>query len=439
MRAVDIIAKKRDGEVLEDSEIRWFVEEFTQGRLPDYQASALLMAILIRGMTADEAKALTVAMAESGEILDLSDVAEYVVDKHSSGGVGDKTTLVVLPLVAACGVPVAKMSGRGLGYSGGTLDKLEAIAGFNVHLTEAQFRAQAKTVGLVLAGQSHDLAPADGKLYALRDVTATVPSIPLIASSIMSKKIAAGAKGIVLDVKVGVGAFMKTFAEARSLAEVMVDIGKLAGRDVVALLSDMNQPLGYAVGNALEVAEAIVTMQGCGPVDFREHCLEVASYMLRLVGQGNQWSDLTENRHTLEELLDSGGALRKFREMVAVQGGDVSMVDDVSRLPQASIVEEVYADSAGYVEWVDALQVAIAAFDLGAGRERKEDLIDPAVGVKVCVKVGDYVNAGDVIAVIHANNGAKGMICRDTLRKVFRYSDKPVASLALFYDVIESS
>jgi pyrimidine-nucleoside phosphorylase len=436
MRIVDIIAKKRDGQALTNAEIRWFIDAYTKGELPDYQAAALTMAILIRGMTPDEVTTLTIAMAESGQMLDLSDIADYVVDKHSSGGVGDKTSLVVLPLVASCGVPVAKMSGRGLGYSGGTLDKMEAIPGFNVNLTESQFRKQANEVGLVLAGQSGDLAPADGKLYALRDVTATVPSIPLIASSIMSKKIAAGAKGLVLDVKVGVGAFMDTLDDARELAEMMVAIGQLSGRDVVALLSDMNQPLGYAVGNALEVIEAVETMQGGGPLDFREHSLEIAAHMLRLVGQGKRWAVVSDNKKYLAGQLANGAALAKFRDMVGAQGGDVSAIDDFSKLPQPKVIEPVSALESGYVKVVNALDVAMAAFGLGAGREKKSDSIDLAVGVKVFVKVGDKVRVGDEIAIIYANDEDGAKVAHAKLDLAFEYSAKKVSPLPLFYGVV---
>jgi pyrimidine-nucleoside phosphorylase len=371
-------------------------------------------------------------------MLDLSDLGDYVVDKHSSGGVGDKTTLVVLPLVAACGVPVAKMSGRGLGFSGGTLDKLEAIPGMNINLSEQQFRAQAQQIGLVLAGQTGDLAPADGKLYALRDVTATVPSIPLIASSIMSKKLAAGANGIVLDVKVGSGAFMTSLPDARRLAETMVEIGAAAGRDVVALLSDMDQPLGSAVGNALEVMEAVEALRGGGPADLREHSLEVAAHMLRLAGQGQRWQDQSETRTALAEKLDSGAALERFRTMVEAQNGDVTALDDFDRLPQAAIIEAVAADESGYVEQVAADSVARAAFELGAGRVEKGAPIDLAVGVRIHVKVGDHINKGDPIATIYSNDKRNLSASTGLLRQAVTYSSTPVTAPPLFYDVIST-
>lgn len=437
MRAVDIIAKKRDGLALSQAEINWFIDAYTAENLPDYQAAALLMAICIRGMSREEIAWLTLAMAQSGEVLRLRDIlGSYAVDKHSSGGVGDKTTLVVLPLVAACGVPVAKMSGRGLGFSGGTLDKLEAIAGYNVDLSTEMFERLAREQGIVLSGQSRQLAPADGKLYALRDVTATVPSLPLIASSIMSKKIAAGADGIVLDVKVGEGAFMTNLDDARQLAQMMVEIGVDAGRDMVAVISDMNQPLGYAVGNALEVAEALETLGGGGPPDFREHCLEVAGHMLRLAGQGEKWTEAEAVRDVLVDHLEDGRALAKFRQMVAAQGGDVGMVDDPSKLPQAEIVQMVKADTAGFVAQVGALAVALAAFELGAGREKKGDPIDLAVGVKVHVKVGDEVQAGDTLATIYANDADRLAACEAHLQAALKISNQPVEPLPLFYDVI---
>lgn len=438
MRMTDILAKKRDGHALSQHEIAWFIEQYTAGNLPDYQAAALLMAICIRGMTRQETVDLTLAMARSGEVLRLRDIlGSYAVDKHSSGGVGDKTTLVVLPLVAACGVPVAKMSGRGLGISGGTLDKLESIAGYDVQLSTERFEALARQNGIVLSGQSRDLAPADGKLYALRDVTATVPSLPLIASSIMSKKIAAGADGIVLDVKVGEGAFMTTLEDARQLAQMMVDIGVDAGRDMIAVISDMNQPLGMAVGNALEVAEAIETLSGGGPADFREHCLEIAAHMLRLAGQGQQWQELAEARDLLLQQLAGGQALAKFRLMVEAQGGDVRMVDDPARLPQARLIEPVLHPRGGYVRRVSALAVGQAAFDLGAGREKKGDAIDLAVGVRVHAKVGDQVVRGTPLATIYANDATQVEHCRTLLMAAVEYSDQPVEPLPLFYGLIE--
>jgi pyrimidine-nucleoside phosphorylase len=437
MRAVDILAKKRDGQALSNAEIDWFIEHYTSGDLPDYQAAALLMAICIRGMSREEIVQLTLAMANSGTVLHLRDIlGGYAVDKHSSGGVGDKTSLVVMPLVAACGVPVAKMSGRGLGFSGGTLDKLEAIAGYDVNLSTERFETLAKQNGIVLSGQTHDLAPADGKLYALRDVTATVPSLPLIASSIMSKKIAAGADGIVLDVKVGEGAFMTNLDDAKQLAQLMVEIGTDAGRDMIAVISDMNQPLGEAVGNALEVAEAIAVMQGGGPADFREHCVELAGYMLRLAGQGKQWQDAAEARALLERNLDNGQALAKFRLLAEAQGGDVSMIDDPAKLPQASIVETVNAAQDGFIAHVSALTVAQAAFELGAGREKKGDPIDLAVGVRVRVKVSDAIKTGAPLATIYANDEARLERCRTVLSDAVRYSATPVDALPLFYDVI---
>jgi pyrimidine-nucleoside phosphorylase len=438
MRTIDIIAKKRDGDQpLSADEISWFIDAYTRGDLPDYQAAALLMAICIRGMSRDEIVNLTMAMANSGEILSLSKIiGGYAVDKHSSGGVGDKTTLVVLPLVASCGVPAAKMSGRGLGFSGGTLDKMESIAGFNVDLTTEQFETLAKQNGIVLAGQSAQLAPADGKLYALRDVTATVPSLPLIASSIMSKKIAAGADGIVLDVKMGDGAFMTNLEDAKALAQMMVDIGVDAGREMIAVISDMNQPLGEAVGNALEVAEAVETLRGGGPADFREHCLQVASYMLRLAGRGERWIDEAEAREFLTQQLDGGAALDKFKLLVQAQGGDVRIVDDLSKLPQAHIVETLHAETSGYVERVGALDVAMASFELGAGREKKGDPIDLAVGVKIHVKVGDTIESGMPLATIYANDVAKAEGCKARLDRALALRESPVEPLPLFYDVI---
>lgn len=430
MRAVDVIIKKREKGELTSDELKFFVDGFTTGEIPDYQVSAWAMAVLLNGMTPRETVALTLAMAHSGEILDLSDVVDIAVDKHSSGGVGDKTTLVVLPVVAACGLPVGKMSGRGLGFSGGTLDKIESIPGFRVNLSTDEFKQQLKDIGIVLAGQSLDLAPADGKLYALRDVTGTVQSIPLIASSIMSKKIAAGAQAILLDVKVGLGAFMETLAEARALSGLMVDIGKLAGRQVVTLLSDMNQPLGQAVGNTLEVLEAVDTLKGAGPADFREHCLHVSAHMLVL---GRRASNLVAGRRMAELAISSGTALKKFRLLVVAQDGDVSFVDDTRKFPVAQFIEVVKANQSGYLAEVNARIIGEAAVTLGAGRAKKGDPVDHAVGFIIHRKVGDFVEKNQPLFTIHANDKAKQAEARETVMSAFKWSAQPVPSLPLFY------
>jgi pyrimidine-nucleoside phosphorylase len=421
---------------LTPEEIRYFIDGYTRGDIPDYQAAAWLMAVFIKGMTRAEIAELTLAMAESGEVLDLSDVLGYALDKHSSGGVGDKTSLVVLPLVVACGVPVAKMSGRGLDFSGGTLDKMESIQGFNVNLTREEFIDHARRYGIVLAGQSGDLAPADGKLYALRDVTGTVPCKPLIASSIMSKKIAAGADAIVLDVKVGSGAFMQTVEDARDLAQIMVDIGVSAGRRVTALISDMNQPLGKAVGNALEVREAIETLHGGGPVDLIEHCLVVSGHMLRLAGKSHA-RDLSDVRPLLEEKLANGDAWEVFRRMVSAQGGEVSQVEDPDLLPTAPIVKAVPAPKSGTLAQIDAHEVGLAALELGAGRIRKGDPIDHAVGVMVQAKVGDPIMQGQPLMTIHARTPEQAQVAETRCFKALQWADR-AEPLPVFYDVLFS-
>ena len=431
MRAVDIIIKKRDKGELTLAEIEFFIKSFISGEVADYQASAFLMAVVLNGMTPRETTDLTLAMANSGHMLDLSDVVDLAVDKHSSGGVGDKTSLAVLPIVAACGLPVGKMSGRGLGFSGGTLDKLESIPGYRVDLTTEEFKHQLKEKGIVLTGQSLDLPPADGKLYALRDVTGTVQSIPLIASSIMCKKLAAGAQAILLDVKTGLGAFMETLEEARQLANLMVDIGQLAGREVVALLSDMNQPLGYAVGNSLEVVEAVETLRDNGPEDFLEHCLHVSAHMLVL---GKRAHDLAEGRAMAEKSIADGSAFEKFRVLVQAQGGDVSYVDDTSRFPSAEYVEEVKSPRNRYLAQVQARSVGEAAVTLGAGRARKSDPIDHAVGFIIHHKVGDKVEKGEPLFTIHANNEEKLAEARDVVLSAHAFSEHPVERLPLFYD-----
>ena len=433
MRAVDIIIKKRDGEELTGEEIKFFIDGFTRGEIPDYQASAWAMAVLLRGMNERETTDLTMSMAHSGETLDLTGVVPVAVDKHSTGGVGDKTTLVVEPVVAACGLAVGKMSGRGLGFSGGTLDKMESIPGYRTNLSREEFIDQLRTEGLVLTGQSGDLAPADGKLYALRDVTGTVPSIPLIASSIMSKKIAAGAQAIVLDVKIGLGAFMENLEEGRKLARLMVAIGELSGRKVVALLSDMNQPLGCAVGNALEVREALDTLRGSGPEDFREHCLVAAAHMLVV---GRKAANLESARTMAETTLESGRALASFRRLVEAQGGDARYVDEPDRLPVAPLIETVETPRAGYLLGINAREVGETSVELGAGRARKEDPIDHAVGIEIHRKVGEYVQAGEPLFTIHANDAAKLAAAKTRLMAAHQWSNEPVQPLPLFYDVI---
>lgn len=434
MRAVDIIAKKRDHGELTREEIQFFIEGYTRGEIRDYQASAWAMAVLLNGMTEQETTDLTMAMVHSGDVLDLSGVVEIAVDKHSTGGVGDKTTLVAEPTVAACGLPVGKMSGRGLGFSGGTLDKIESIPGYRTNLTTEEFLSQLKSIGLVLTGQSADLAPADGKLYALRDVTGTVPCIPLIASSVMSKKIASGAQAIVLDVKVGVGAFMETPAQARKLAHLMVSIGRLSERKVVCLLADMNQPLGTAVGNALELREALETLQGGGPADFREHCLVVASQLLVV---GHKAASLDEGRRMAEAALANGKAWQKFRSLVKAQGGDVSYIDEPDKLPKAAVVTELCAEKSGWLAQVNARVIGETTVDMGAGRARKEDSIDPSVGVMVHCKVGQRVEKGQPLFTIHARSRDEAARAGQRLLTALAWSDAVVPPLPLFYDVIE--
>jgi len=432
MRAVDIIVKKRERSELSREEIDFFVQGFTRGEIPDYQVSAWAMAVLLNGMTPRETTDLTLAMANSGEVLDMTKFAQgMVVDKHSTGGVGDKTTLVVLPIVAACGLPAAKMSGRGLGFSGGTLDKMESFPGYRVDLTTDEFIRQLRGIGIVLSGQSRNLAPADGKLYALRDVTGTVQSLPLIASSIMSKKIAAGAQAMLLDVKVGLGAFMKTIDEARALAQMMISIGEMAGRRVVTVFSDMNQPLGQAVGNILEVCEALETLRGGGPDDFREHCLHVSAHMLVL---GQIAANIESGRALAECVIADGAALEKFRALIAAQGGDVSYVDNPEKFPKAELIEPLTADRSGFLSQVNAQVIGEESVTLGAGRAKKNDPIDHTVGIIVHRRVGDRVERGEILATIHANNVAILATVRERLRDAFVWSEGPVPPLPFFYE-----
>lgn len=400
MRMVDIIEKKRDGQELTTAEINFFIEGYTKGEIPDYQASALAMAIYFQDMNDRERADLTRAMVESGDTIDLSAIDGIKVDKHSTGGVGDTTTLVLAPLVASLGVPVAKMSGRGLGHTGGTIDKLESIAGFHVELTREQFIDLVNRDKVAVIGQSGNLTPADKKLYALRDVTGTVNSIPLIASSIMSKKIAAGADAIVLDVKTGDGAFMKTQEDAEELAHAMVRIGNHVGRKTIAIISDMSQPLGFAIGNALEVKEAIETLQGKGPKDLTKLVLTLGSQMVILAGKAKTSEEAKE---MLLDAIHSGKALAKFKEFLANQGGDASIVDDLTKLPQAKYKIELPAKQSGYISRMVADEIGVASMILGAGRATKEDVIDLAVGLVLHKKVGDKVEEGESILTIYSN------------------------------------
>ncbi len=423
MRAVDIIAKTRDKQTLTDEEIKFFIQGYTKGDIPDYQASAWCMAVVLNGLSKAEATALTLEMAHSGQVLDLHQIAPFVVDKHSTGGVGDKTSLVVAPLVAATGLPVGKMSGRGLGFSGGTVDKLESFSGFQVSLSTEQFLAMLKEHKVVISGQSVDLAPADGKFYALRDVTATVESMPLIAASIMSKKIASGADAIVLDVKVGSGAFMHNLQDAITLSELMIAIGHGVGRKVAAIISDMNQPLGNAVGNALEVKETIETLQGGGPADFREHCLTVGGKMIELGGKA---PSLQAAKTHLAELLDNGQAWAKFKEWIIAQGGSAAELDNPDLLPAAPIVETVPAPRSGYIAGIDAAEVGKTCVTMGGGREKKGDPIDYSVGIVHHAKVGDSLETGAPLLTLHANSAESLATAKARLLAAVTWSDEPV-------------
>ncbi|NMA54400.1 MAG: pyrimidine-nucleoside phosphorylase [Firmicutes bacterium] len=434
MNTLDIIAKKRDGGELTAAELEFLVRGYTAGEIPDYQLAAFLMAVYIRGMTRAETALFTLAMAHSGDQLDLGAIPGRKVDKHSTGGVGDKTTLVVAPLVAAAGVPVAKMSGRGLGHSGGTVDKLEAIPGFRAELTEMEFMATVQKTGLAISGQTGNLAPADKELYALRDVTATVASIPLIASSIMSKKIAAGADAIVLDVKCGSGAFMADLDSARVLARTMVDIGRRVGRQVRAVISNMDQPLGAAVGNALEVKEAILTLQNQGPQDLTSLALSLGAHMLVLAGRVNSTS---QGEQVLAELLASGAAWEKFRQLVIDQGGDPDAIDCPDLLPQAQFVLPVHAPSNGYVAGLPADKIGRASVALGAGRQKKGDAIDLSVGVILRRKIGDPIKKEEVLAEIHTNDKQRGQKIAREVRSAYTISPEPVKPPELIYELID--
>ena len=401
MNIINIIDKKRLNKELTNEEINYFISEYTKGAIPDYQASALLMAICINGMNPREIVDFTMAMVHSGDMLDLSDISNNIVDKHSTGGVGDKVTLIVMPIIASLGIPVAKMSGRGLGITGGTIDKLESIPGYNVNLTLEQCKENVKQHGISIIAQTGDLAPADKKLYALRDVTATVQSIPLIASSIMSKKIAAGANHIVLDVTCGKGAFMKDISMARQLADMMIEIGKLANRDTRCVITAMDQPLGYAIGNSLEVIEAINFLKGDMPEDLKEVILEIGSEMLKVCGIGD---DIENNKQLILDSINSGKAFEKFKELIIAQGGDKSFIEDTSKFEKAAYQLELKASQNGYIKEIDSYKIGEYCMNLGAGRKRKEDSINHKVGIILKKKIGDYIEEGENLAIVHTDD-----------------------------------
>lgn len=428
----ELIERKRDGHEHTPAEIERIVLGFTNGEMPEYQMSAWLMAALLRGLSADETIAMTDAMVRSGDVVDLSAIPGVKVDKHSTGGVADTTTLVLAPLVAACGVPVAKMSGRGLGHTGGTLDKLQSIPGFRIELTAEEFVAQVQRIGVAVIAQSPTIDPADKKIYALRDVTGTVPSVPLIVSSIISKKVAGGADAIVLDVKVGSGAFMKTEDDARQLAHELTAVGEALGRRVVCLMSDMDQPLGMAVGNSLEVAEAIDALRGEGPPALTELCLVLGAKMLVLAGRAG---DEAEARALLDAAIADGSALQRFREWVAAQGGDPRIAEDPSLLPRSACRREVHAESGGWVARFDAEQVGRAAMLLGAGRAHVDDVIDPGAGLLLAVRVGDRVEDGGLICTMYAASEALLDAGEERFRHVVHVGSEPAVALPLFHEL----
>ncbi len=434
MRMVDIIERKRDGHTLSEEEIRFFVQGYVNGDIPDYQASAFAMAVYFRGMDAKETAILTDAMMHSGDTIDLSPIQGIVVDKHSTGGVGDKASLVVGPLVAACGAKVGKMSGRGLGHTGGTLDKMESVPGMDIFRTREQFIQQVNDIGLAIIGQTGKLVPADKKLYALRDVTGTIPSIPLIASSIMSKKLAAGSDAILLDVKFGSGAFMKTLDDARTLAKAMVEIGTHLGRDTRAVITDMEQPLGLAVGNALEVKEAIATLHGKGPKDLVELAKKAGAIMLQ---QAKIVEDLDEGERRIMAALEDGSGFRKLVALFDAQGGDASYITDPSKFPVAKHIIPVKASRGGYVSRIDSLSIGVGAMKLGAGRETMEDKIDMSAGILLEKKVGDKVEEGDVLCYCHTNKLGVDEVLHD-VHDAFVLSDKPVDVLPIVHEYIHN-
>ena len=433
MNIIDIIAKKRDGKELTTDEINFFIKDYTNNNIEDYQAAALVMAIYIKGMSYRETTDLTMAMASSGDVLDLSELGENVVDKHSTGGVGDKVTIILAPLIASLGIPVAKMSGRGLGYTGGTADKIEAIPGYNTGISEKEFIDNVKSIGISLITQTLNLAPADKKIYALRDTIACTESIPLIASSIMSKKIASGANKIVLDVTCGFGAFMKNIEDARELSKTMIEIGNLANRETVCVITNMNEPLGFAVGNSLEIIEAIEFLQGKMPEDLKQVVLELGAYMVKLAGKG---SNIEENKKMLLENIQNGKAYNKFIELVQNQGGDIEYVKDVTKFEKARIIQEVISTTEGYVQEINAEEIGKLSCDLGAGRKTKKDKIDLQVGIILNKKLGDFVNKGDKLATIYANDIEKAKDTENELRRIYKIGKEKIEENTII-DIIE--
>lgn len=436
MRMYDLIMKKRNGGTLTEEEINYMISEYTADRIPDYQMSAMMLAIYFQGMSEAETVALTMAMAHSGDMMDLREINGIKVDKHSTGGVGDKTSIALTPMAAACGVKIAKMSGRGLGHTGGTIDKLESFAGFSTGITAEHFLRQVNEIGISIMGQTLDIAPADKKLYALRDVTATVDNMSLIASSIMSKKLASGADAIVLDVKTGSGAFMKEEADAFALANEMVSIGNRAGRKTIAVVSDMDQPLGCAVGNALEVQEAIATLKGEGPADFTELCMTLGTYMLIAAGRVKEEQ---EARAMLAKVISDGSALNKLEQFVQAQGGNPEAVRNPALLPKADIVEEIPSPCSGYVKKIDCEEIGICSLILGGGRETKESVIDLSVGLILHKKVGDYVEAGQSLATIHANDRQKFMAAKERFLKAYHITTEEVTKKPLIKGLVTDS
>ncbi len=434
MNIIDIIAKKRDKQILEKKEIEYFVKEYTKGTITDYQAAAFIMAIYINGMNEQETTDLTLAMANSGEILNLDKLGENIVDKHSTGGVGDKVTIILMPIIASLDIPVAKMSGRGLGFTGGTIDKLESIPGYNTGIDVEKFLENVKKINISLIGQTLNLAPADKKIYALRDTISCVDSIPLIASSIMSKKIASGANKIVLDVTVGDGAFMKDIDSARELAIMMKNIGELANKETVCVLTNMEEPLGRNVGNILEIQEAVEALRGKMEQDVKEVVLELGSYMIKLAGKGD---NLEENKRKILENIENGKAYNKFLELVKNQGGDIQYINDTNKLEKSKYIYKVISPKTGYIKELKAEEIGKISAYLGAGRIKKEDVIDKSVGIEICKKIGDKVEKGEILAIVYSNDEKKGKIASDNIEYTYKIVEEKTEKLKTIIEIIK--